>query len=73
MYAGQAWPMLIRFSVPFHHWTWLIVLHPVRLFADSPVFVIVTAMLFICCPRSAHWPGYWRKRCDLGEYARLNP
>ena len=42
--------MLIRFSISFHHWTWLIVLHPVRLFADSPVFVIVTAMLFICCP-----------------------
>ena len=50
MHAGRAWPMLICFSVPRYYWLWLIVLHFVRLFADSPVFVTVTAMLFICCP-----------------------
>lgn len=63
--------MSVRFSVPCHHQTRLAVLHPVRLFAGSPVFVTVTAMLFICPPPALRTgQGYWRKRCDLGEYAQ---
>lgn len=55
--------MSVRFSVPCHHQTRLAVLHPVRLFAGSPVFVTVTAMLFICPPpRSAHRPRILEKK-----------